>query len=694
MRILPTALFPLLGLAACSGCSSAERPTAPIAAVKPKADARGLGLRLLGQALDVARYREALNVLNADLGHNAELRARIVLNDAARAFLEKAGLDRAEIQLAASPTFTPADAHYLAGCFLLRDAARAVEIGRLAPAEQARRAFGWVERNVVLHQHGEDWLPPSLVLRRGFGNARDRALAFLALMRQLQVEGCVFSLPDAPDDAVLAGVLDKGGKDVYLFDPRLGFAVRTAAGKVATLKDVQADPSLLKPSALSAEQLKTLQVRIACPLEAAAPRMRELERALTAQDRIVLYLDPARLQRDVAQATGLAVSVWNAPAGTGETPNSPVRAWRLLLPPEEGGVDTTNRFARLQADRVPWTAIVMALDQIKLGPGQLAEPALAQLEQMAADLVEKYAVQPHEMLLRGKSAEVIQRLDRARSFLEDESLATLADEPAFQTEVAKWRAHAAAAYGALANKEPQAQALVNRLWGEDGYLPALLQVNGEERPDARKKSLLTHIVGYAVRDTVVRRAFWLRAMVWHEKAERDHDLAGAAGANPSAAANAVNAWRNTRIAWNLYADRAGLSPTARQQRLDTIRAVMKRGGDAGARHAAHLLGTLQLEIHDQVAARLHHARAQRYVDGKKAAIALLNNLEPDLDALVANGNAGAFPAEAAAVLERLRASRIGVVAHSAALLDRDWGAHGTFDWQRTHLQQQRARWEK
>jgi hypothetical protein len=688
-----TALTLLIALATLPGCPS-QQSSVPKANVNKKStrDSWRMGLDLLRQATDSARYWEGLKLLNDGIQQKPEFRSQVAVAAEPRKFLEATvGLTADELQEVESANFRPADAHHVAESFLLRDSARSLEVHGLAPDELARHCFRWVDRHVRLHQQGEDWAPPAQVLERGYGGGRDRALVFLALMRQLQLEGCLFLRPGSPDEVVLFGLLSKDGKNVWLFDPRLGLEVRTAGGKVATLADVQADPKVLEPSGLSAEELKAVEVRIACPLYALSPRMRELEKALSAQDRIVLYLDPVRLQSDVAKATGRPVQVWNSRAADGGVENSPTRALRMILPPDEGGTDKEDRLKRFQADLVPWASIGLAFEEIRLGREQLGDKAFAQLLRIAGELFEKYDLQPHQTLLRGR--DVIQRLDRVRGFLEDESLISQTDDPAFQKAVAAWRSDANKAYAALEGNQPSGKALVNTLWGEDQYLLTLLQADAEERPDRYKKMALTRIIAHAVRGPLSQRVLWLRAMVWQEKAERDQQIAAAATKNKSAAANAHNAWLNTRVAWNQYLDRATPGDAARAQRLEAIRAQAKRGGP-GPAYAASLLEEMHRDLHRDAAARIEHARATYFLDGAKVAVPPLRQLADQLDALREKGKDGtaAMAAVVAEVRQRLHGPKAAVSVRSLDLMDRDWTPQGNVYWVGQQIRVQIARW--
>jgi hypothetical protein len=681
----------LLVLCLITGCSSpSSKPPATVAKEGEKSKSWRVGLDLVRQAPDAARCREGLDLLNPKLTQNAE-KSKLALPAETRKFLQAAAnLTADELNEVESPTFRPADAHYVIECLLLRDAARSLEISGLAPAELADRCFGWVQRQVLLYEQGEEGLPPVYVLRRGYGSARDRALVFVALLRQLQLQACVFVSRASPGEVVLAGVLC-APDEVRLFDPRLGLAVRTSDGRVAMLKDVKADPKLLQGSDLTPEQFQAAEVRLYCPLQALPIRMSELEKALAVQDRVVLYLEPVKLRREMEQATGLAVHVWN---GNGD--KSATRALRLFLPPEEGGTDKERRLQHFQEDLTPTSSVILALEQINLGPGRMPPQALAYMLMLTDDLFKKYEQQPHEMVVRGKSEEAIQRFERARSFLEDDNLGGLADDPSFQKAVAEWRERLSAGYAALAAKDPRGQAQVNNAWGEDMFLGALLAIDAEERPDKFPKKTPVRVIAHAAREHLVARVLWLRALLWQEKAQRSQLLAlRAAKGNKTAATSARNDWHNTRVAWNLFLDRAAIGPAVRRQRADVIRGLLKRPDELSPLHAAHMLEVLHLELHRYIAARMNLAQALFNLDGASVADPALRELEEELTALLekdANDPLG-LKADLDLALKQLR-PQFAPVSRSLALVGRDWAPRGNIYWLRQQVRRQVELWEE
>src|SRR5438270_11995779 len=231
-KLLALALVPLVSVAALSGCSSTPPPKAPESGTNASSrnNQQNVGLELIRQAPDAAHYWDGLQLVNTNIQQKAAGRE---LKPEQRGFLQTdAGLSNDELEEVQSPTFRRADAHYLAQCFLLRDAVRSLEVSGMPPEELANQALAWVDRHVLLHEQGDDWLPPAQVLQRGYGSLRDRARVFLAMLRQIPMEGCAIVLPEAPDDVVLIGAFpftarnlhDQKSAKLYLFDPRRGSA--------------------------------------------------------------------------------------------------------------------------------------------------------------------------------------------------------------------------------------------------------------------------------------------------------------------------------------------------------------------------------------------------------------------------------------------------------------------------------------
>src|SRR5262245_26377210 len=269
----------ILGMA----CSRAPDKTKKIEEPGKKDNQMESGLTALRRAASVAGYREGLNIVGANI--DAAQRAGLDLPPKTRALLkDRYALDEDELKEVESPTFQPLDAYHLEACYQLRDAKmKLLEQPGLSALDQAIRCFDWVTRQVILQESTEDLIPPRAALRLGFATARERALIFLAMLHQFQMDGCVVALPGSAADGpgpLLAGVvLDQNKKtDIYLFDPRLGRAVPGPGGKgVATLADVRKQPELLSAGEGEPATKGEFEVYVAPPLHALSRRMKLLD---------------------------------------------------------------------------------------------------------------------------------------------------------------------------------------------------------------------------------------------------------------------------------------------------------------------------------------------------------------------------------------------------------------------------------
>ena len=719
-NLLALALVLLAALAVLPGCNNGPPPKDPEpgAQTAPKTSMLTNGLELIRQAPNAERYWEGLQLLNAHNQQKASAREGSELKPEQRAFLKtEAALTDEEIEEVQSPTYRRADAHHVAECFLLRDAVRSLDVSGMPPAELAAQVLAWVDRHVLLHEQGDDWLPPAEVLQRGYGSLSDRARLFLAMLRQVPMEGCAIVLPNAPEEVVLIGAFPFTARDLhlqkaaklYLFDPRRGGAIRTRAGAIATLDDVQKDGTLLAGTGLDAKQLAGAPLRLACPLNAMPTRMADLERSLLALDRVVVHADPAALKDDFARLAHRPVQIWNSPGADGRTPNSPTRALRLFLPTKEGGIDQTGRYDRFQADLLPLADVRRALEQRYLVQ-TLPPEAFKRLATLIDGMLTKYDLQPHMMLLHGRGDDAVRRLGRAQMFFDDENLDNLASDPKFDRAVAEWRDTLTRLHAALLNGAPEAQAKINSFWVEDQFILTLLHTEGEDRlnnatsgQDRMKppqKTTTTSIVAYTVRDYLKQRALWLRAMVWHDKAVREQDRADREkdeAKREQRRKHVHGTWANTRVAWNQIKDRAGGTAANRAERLNAIHKLLESSSKGNAVDAAQLLASLHLELHQHYAANLDYALAVAHLDGPKAALAILHTIDDEIAKLLAEGKSGqgGLQRDIDPVLTRLRsASAPPGVIHSTELLKCDWTPHGNYYWIRQRIARQITEWEK
>ena len=341
----------------------------------------------------VSSYRSAVQQLNHYLDISQEVRDRLVLDPKVEQLVQQPGFldtpDRiAEIK---KKSFTLLDSHHLDARFLFRDAARALtndfgnpprgDAEALAEYQLnlARYAFDWVMRHVyleprprrrddprtaeIIQRFRQMQLPPQTpifgvpwpaheVLRRGTGDAEDRARVYLALLEQLGLEGGIITRSiQVRDDGRIesrerpwaVGVVI--GTDIYLFDPLLGRPIAgPEPGSVATLRRIQHDPAILRawyqpilddaelrdryrqaqrhpsdPVQVTPAMLATPSLLLYVEMTSLAPRMRELQEwLLDAGDPVKLYSDVASRIEKLRQAgLGVPIRLWGARSAPG-----------------------------------------------------------------------------------------------------------------------------------------------------------------------------------------------------------------------------------------------------------------------------------------------------------------------------------------------------------------------------------------
>jgi hypothetical protein len=328
------------------GCGKPTKPDATAAkdgVALVNSDARDDALSSVREKLyskaDLQSCQGAVRQLNVYLSANPSEK-RTPRDETARRKLAFTADEWTEVN---SSTFTPLDAHHLEQCFLLRDAAQSLQVQALKPAKKAEAAFAWTMRHVALGQRKGEILPPSYVLRRGWGSPAQRTHVFLGLLRQLGIDGCLVIVPEKGPVLLAGALIDK---DVYLFDSRLGLPLPgTDAGSVATLAQLRAQPALLKNLSpdekrtydVTADGLAKAQVALVFELSELAPRMQRCQELLMPRVKVVLAADPEQEKKfhTALKDSGVAVKVWNRE----EDADSPARALRQFLPPDQGGAD-------------------------------------------------------------------------------------------------------------------------------------------------------------------------------------------------------------------------------------------------------------------------------------------------------------------------------------------------------------------
>lgn len=594
VAIVSAAALPALALStlALTGCPKpGVRPEEKTkGSQQAKSDPWEAAAKRLAKETDPAGIRGTLNKLAEDLVARPDVPGPPGLSaDAEKALAPLARLAPEDLEVVRPAAYTAGDAAYLSESLYLRDAARAIDPVGLPPADQARAAFAWACRQVYLRSWVMDdgrfvpAVPPTYVLRRGWGSGLERATVALALFQQLGLDAGLVGPPDVADKSVgysppwvtvkdsptapgpFWAVAVRVGADVLLFDPFGGRAFP------APLAQVKANPDLLKPWVddkdhpwkVPADVVKQATVYLSVPLPALAPRMATLEERTKAELGANLAVDLKALRDRFMAAPpagpGLTdVKVWNPPNDGLAYP----RVLASFLPPDEGGNDRRPQGQRL-VDLYP-TSRIPARELI-LAPGVLPEglmfPTIALRLTSAAgqgyDNAFLTASSPIERLQRGQLQDATRMLtERQDGYARgQEQIRNVTQE-----QLDDWVRRANKVYGDLRRAEypdpnqprpnpptdpavAAARIAVEDFWRTTGPVASAIAAR------------ITARVGLA-------EASYLLALAKHEEAERQQLRAekADAGSAARARATAANAWAEAANTWRSYLDQASNLP--------------------------------------------------------------------------------------------------------------------------------------
>ncbi|HEY2787260.1 MAG TPA: hypothetical protein VGJ05_20035 [Fimbriiglobus sp.] len=497
-----------------------------------------------------------------------------------------------------SPAYTRLDPYHLAECYYLRDAARALDVADLAPVEQARRAFEFVCRQVYVNP----WLlpvgdgrvqpmppvPPAYVLRRGWGTGLERAMVFLALLRQLGLDGCLIGPAGAESKSSLYATPEKAGSleslkgpfwavgvrtgpDIFLFEPWRGDTFPGPDGKgISTLAQLKSNPQLVEvwaqdrriPFDVAPSDLRTGEVYLATPLSSLAPRMKMLEEKLTRSSAVKLYVDAAgTCDRFVKEkATSDRPKWWSPPPSVGGFDVFHVLA--SFLPTDDGGRDKAqpqNRKTLYQISLLPTTLFAAAPE---LQSREAANVLRGYMQNVYTAL---YLTPPSplERIQRGSYFDVATYLtEKERGF--SQAVQRFRGAPSFPPAVRQFVDDLNAAYGELQQartravrdpvEESACRAEIDKLWNRREFTGLIVERGLAEPAEAEA----TYLLALCKHEAAVRASIRaVRAMT----AARD------AGADPkadpeklkeiraqaaTARVAATGAWKEARTWWLQY----------------------------------------------------------------------------------------------------------------------------------------------
>jgi hypothetical protein len=462
----------------------------------------------LARQTDLPACRNALQQLNSELGDKTALRPPSLTTEERDWLRDHIGLSKEELVEAETSHFTRLDNHHLFQCFLLGEAANALEIkgvrgksGRVVreqPLDRAERAFAWTMRQVRLRQVEGEIAPPSFVVRRGTGTALERALVFLALLEQLgdldkaqpELLGFLLQVPDASGKSQLwtCGVVSGDAKNVYLFDPYLGLPLPGPNGEgIATLAQVCQKSDVLAQLnfddkhryPVTAEQVQKAQAQLVYPLSSLSPRLRFLQEKLLAPAvRVRLAHDAAADWQRVEAACAAGREKPIAVSASRDL----CTLLRRFLSADEGGVNTAFLEQQFLLALVPWKALPAAfLDERRFPPriglGQRVR------EQFASPFIRTTmdAGLARDQLLRGRYSSAVPALVDERSRWRNQRQQAV-NAANLEEKASEWLKNATAAYAQQINaKTPQERALADRqiraIWDEKQARPIYIIIN-------------------------------------------------------------------------------------------------------------------------------------------------------------------------------------------------------------------------
>jgi hypothetical protein len=394
-RVAKFLLFTATLLPFAAGCtrqaSIGSGSDGPNAATKQAADPWQVVVSELRKQTDLGTTRRVLTQLNADLtGHTSAATPESVSDANAARLAELLRLSPEEVREIRSTSYSGLDAAYLADALYLRDAAKSLDVQRLPAERQIAAAFAWVCRQVYLqpwelrnseggYSYGPP-VPPTAILRRGYGTGLERAYVFLALLQQLGHDGCLIGPPgqeQANTQKIVDNKLWKGpfwavgarvSDGILLFDPWRGEPLPGPDGKgVSTLAQLIQNPDLMKswrenptkPWDVPSGEVANATVYVTVPLSALSPRMKLLESQLATAVAVKLSAEPEALSERLRQTHSL-VSLWAPPAEI--EPFAYTRVLATFLPRSEGGLSTSDLQLqeRLEQSAIPPTVFASA----------------------------------------------------------------------------------------------------------------------------------------------------------------------------------------------------------------------------------------------------------------------------------------------------------------------------------------------
>lgn len=310
---------------------------------------------------DLGSCRQAVNHLNKDrIARSEEIQKLSLPKSTPEAVVANHG------EYLKSVTSPGMDAWFLEECLFLREVVTAGDFqlktrDSASGLTAATELWDWVMREVAFQDSaGESTIKAPLhwILRRGTGTAEERAVIFLALLRQSgisDVSGCLvrFTSADSPFQT-LVGVLTADGKP-HLFDPVVGLPLDIIPGTTFN-KFVTGDWPLGDWTGKTHSRTETqghwknATFGIMVPLPLLAPRNNDFP-GLFPED--PLAIPKVDLEAEIThwttslKAAGLAEPKVSLDAGE-------LVRWPAFLPAQEGGAGNPGLAQLFSFSYVPW----------------------------------------------------------------------------------------------------------------------------------------------------------------------------------------------------------------------------------------------------------------------------------------------------------------------------------------------------
>lgn len=520
---------------------------------------------------DPAALRTALGQLSNDLAARPELKPPAMTPEELAKLTAVVPLSPTEAAEVTPSGYTGLDAVHVADALYLLAAARSLDPGGLSPADLARVGFDWVCRQVYPQAWGTSEatfvaVPPTAVLRRGWGTGLERAYVFLALLQQYGLDGCLIGPPDAAGQPARSGPVVGGGprgpfwavgvrsgNDVLLFDPWAGRPFPGPVGQgIATLAQVRADPGLANDAAGGPADAVRATVVLTAPVSGLSRRMAVLEEKFKAEVGVKLATDPVALRDRFGSAAGGPPRFWHPP----DDPFAYGRVAATFTPAAEGGADRSPD--PNQGLRVLYTLSLLPQSVLALPPGLEGEPA-TRLKTFA---VASYATAfvspprgepgPRERIQRGQFQDANRYLtDQQDAF--SRGLDRLRDaERADRDEVPRW-VEAANELATAVRRARYPDPLKDREPRPDTDPDVVQAKQAMDEFWRQSAGVVQRVVDRAVAGAGQSEAAYLLALSKHEEAERKQARAARGGDPERQAARA--AWAETAHAWDGFLGR-------------------------------------------------------------------------------------------------------------------------------------------